>query len=257
MLTTSVAYRLIAGSLDRSLAQTLKRPEVARETEYYLQTIGSIVTIDAFIKDTRVFNYAMTAFGLDDMAHAKAFMRKVLTEGVADEKSFAHRLADDRFLAFARTFDFAGKGAQTTAANDAVQGVVYRHVRQVLELSAGEDNEGVRLGLYFLREAPNVTTAYGLLADPALWQVVRTVFGFPPEMANADVEKQAAAVLARLDLADLQDPAKLDRLIGRFTAMWDATVMAGQDPLLALFSATPSIDADLIATLQSLKHGGA
>ena len=34
--------------------------------------------------NTRVFNYAMNAFGLGDMAYAKAFMRKVLTEGVDD-----------------------------------------------------------------------------------------------------------------------------------------------------------------------------
>ena len=34
-------------------------------------------SIDDFMKDTRLYNYAMKAFGLDDMAYAKAFMRKV------------------------------------------------------------------------------------------------------------------------------------------------------------------------------------
>ena len=258
MLTTSATYRLIAGNLDRSLAMTQAEPPVARETEYYLKTIGGIRGIDDFISDTRVFNYAMRAFGLDDMVHAKAFMRKVLTEGIEDEAAFARRLADDRFLTFALTFDFAARGVETTATNAAQQRVVDRYVRQVIEISAGEDNEGVRLALYFQREAPKVASAYSLLADPALWQVVTTLFGFPPEMAAADIDKQAAAVLARLDLADLKDPAKLDGLISRFTALWDVTEVAARDPLLVLFAPVPApgVGADLIATLQLLKHGG-
>ena len=52
---------------------------------------------------------------------------------------------------------------------------------------------------------------------------MKTIYGFPDEMANADIEQQAAAVNARLNVADLQDPAKLDKLITRFTAVWDVT----------------------------------
>ena len=55
---------------------------MALETAYYLKHIGDVKSIDDFIKDTRLFNYAMKAFGLEDMAYAKAFMRKVLVEGV-------------------------------------------------------------------------------------------------------------------------------------------------------------------------------
>jgi hypothetical protein len=257
MLTTSATYRLITRDIDRSLARTAARQPVALESDYYLKHIGSIRSIDDFLKDTRLFTFAMKAFGLEEMAGAKAFMRKVLAEGVADPESFANRLADDRFVSFARTFDFAD-GEAPTAAVDAQQGVVDRYVRQALEVSAGEDNEGVRLALYFLREAPQVKSAYGLLADPALWKVVQTVFGFPDEMANANIHKQANAVLQRLDMADLGDPAKLDRLIARFTAVWDASEPSAQDPVLSLVAAPTeaTVDLDLIMTLKSLKYGG-
>jgi hypothetical protein len=260
MLTTSISYRLIARDLDKSLAQKSAEKPVALETAYYRKTIGTITSVDDFIKDTRLFNYAMKAFGLDDMANAKAFMRKVITEGVADPKSFANRLADDRFVEFAKTFNFSQNGADTTQSVDAQQGVVDRYVRQSLETDAGADDEGVRLALYFQREAPTVTSAYGLLSDAALWKVVKTVFGFPDEMANADIEKQAQAVSARINVNDLKDPTKLDKLIQRFTAVWDATESTAQDPVLALFTTTSpqaSVDLDLIMTLKSLKHGGA
>ena len=260
MLTTSATYRLITRNLDRTLKQTSAEKSVALETANYLKNIGNIKSIDDFVKNTRVFTYAMNAFGLADMANAKAFMRKVLTEGVTDPKSFAHKLADDRFVAFATTFSFATTGADTTQSTDAQQGVVDRYVRQTLETQEGADNEGVRLALYFQRTAPTVKSAYGILADSALWKVVKTIFGFPDEMANAAIEKQAAAVNARLNVADLKDPVKLNKLITRFTAVWDATEDSAQDPRLALFSTgstQASVDLSLIMTLKALKHGGA
>lgn len=259
MQTTSATYRQITKNLDRTLTATSASKPVALETANYLKNIGNIKSIDAFIANTRVFTYAMNAFGLGDMAHAKAFMRKVLTEGIDDPKAFAHRLADDRFVNFARAFDFKNKGTDTTSSVDAQQGVVDRYVRQTLENTAGEDDQGVRLALYFQRTAPTVKSAFGLLADPALWQVMKTVYGFPDAMANASIDNQAAAVNARLNVADLQDPAKLAKLISRFTAVWDVTENAPADPRLALFGvgSKTSLDLNLVMTLKSLKYGGA
>ncbi len=259
MLTTTATYRQLTSNLDRTLTQTSASQPVALETANYLKNIGDIKSIDDFISNTRVFNYAMNAFGLGDMAFAKALMRKVLAEGVDDSTSFANKLSDQRFVDFARAFDFKNKGADTTSSVDAQQGVVDRYVRQTLEVNAGADDEGVRLALYFQRTAPTVKSAYGLLADTALWQVVKTIYGFPDEMANADIDKQAQAVTAQLDIADLQDPAKLDKLITRFTAVWDATQNVPNDPRLALFgtNSSTSIDLDLVMTLKSLKYGGA
>jgi len=257
MLSTFTSYKLITNHLDRSLAVKAAEKPVALEIDHYLQRIGSIHSIEAFLKDTRVFKFAMKAFGLEDLDYAKGLMRKVLTDGVADPKSYANRLNDDRFVAFATTFNFQRDGADATSTNAAQQGVVERYVRQTLETSAGEENEGLRLALYFLRAAPNVKSSYGLLADPALWKVVKTVFEFPDAMANADVEKQAAAVERRLNVADLKDLLKLAKFIQRFTSVWDAEQSASS-PILDLFSSNrPSIGLDIVLSLHNLKHGGA
>ncbi len=259
MLTTSATYRIIARDLDRSLEQKAAEKSIARETDYYLNNISNIKSIDDFMKNTRVYNYAMKAFGLEDMAYAKAYMRKVLVEGIEDPKSLANRVTDERFLRFAEVFNFERYGPATMVTTEAGKGTVDRYVRQALETSAGTENEGVRLALYFLREAPKVKSAYDLLADPALWQVVKTVFGFPTEMANAAIDKQAAAVLQRLDLADLKNPEKLDRLITQFTAVYDVTEVTAQDPILSLFdfsAPSASVGLDLILKLNNLRHGG-
>ena len=260
MQTTLSTYRMITSDIDRSLATTAAEHSVAAATEYYKSHIGEVKSIDDFIKDTRLYDYAMKAFGLEDMAYAKAFMRKVLVEGASDSKSFANRLADDRFVRLAETFNFAELGEETTQTTAVQQTVVDLYTRQALETDAGESNEAVRLALYFQREAPKVASAYGLLADEALWTVVQTAFGFPDEMAAADIDLQAKAISQQIDIADLSDPAKLEKLITRFAAAWDAQNVATSNPILVLFNATgsqASVDYDLLYALTSLKHGGA
>lgn len=258
MISTSVAYRILAKDLDRSLQTTASEKSVTTATDYYLKNIGNVKSIDDFLKDTRLFKYAMKAFGLEEMDNAKAYMRKVLTEGISDPKSFANRLNDQRFVQFASAFNFTADGENTTSRTAATQDVVDKYVRQTMEDEAGSDNEGVKLALYFQREAPNVKSAYGLLGDAALYKVVQTIFGFPDEMSNADVDQQAKAINAKLDVADLQDPQKLAKLINRFTVMYDVTENTDSDPVLALFdpSSASSNSLDLIMTLNNLKHGG-
>ena len=51
MLTAAAGYRIIASDLTRSLGATAKRPDVARETAYYLDNIGEVKTIDDIIAD--------------------------------------------------------------------------------------------------------------------------------------------------------------------------------------------------------------
>ena len=83
MTTTYTSYSQITRDLPRSIERIASQPEIARESEYYLTRISEIKSIDEFMADTRVFNYAMKAHGLEDMNYAKAFMRKVLSRGAS------------------------------------------------------------------------------------------------------------------------------------------------------------------------------
>lgn len=256
MDTTLSTYQLLTRNLPRALSLKAAEPTVALETKNFLATIPTIKTVDAFLKNTRVFTYAMTAFGLGDMAYAKGFMRKVLTEGLVNSTSFANKLNDARFVAFAKAFDFDSYGPLATSRTAARQDVADKYVRQALEVDEGAQNEGVRLALYFQREAPSVKSAYGLLADPALWKVVKTIYGFPDAMASADIDKQASAVKQRLDLAALKDPTKLDHLLRRFAARWDATQNLSSSPVLALFGNAAGVSSNVGMAVLALKYGG-
>ena len=96
MLSTIADYTRLTKDMGKSLTQVATQPDVSRDTDYFLSHIGNVKTIDDFLKDYRLYSYAMKAYGLSDMVYAKAFMRKVLTEGIANKDTFANKLTDTR-----------------------------------------------------------------------------------------------------------------------------------------------------------------
>jgi hypothetical protein len=188
------------------------------------------------------------------MIYAKAFMRKVLEDGIRDDKSFANQLADTRYKDFAETFDFETYGTATSATQ---QGTVDRFLRQALEEDTGAQNEGARLALYFERKAADLETAYNILGDQALLKVVQTAFSIPEESAMMDIDMQAAMIERFLDVEDLHDSEKLSDFLNRFTATWEAqNSTSWQQSNAILVGQTTSISSDLLASIQNLRLGG-
>ncbi|ACA20760.1 protein of unknown function DUF1217 [Methylobacterium sp. 4-46] len=107
MTSTFTSYQLLTRDITKTLTRKANEKTVRRDTDYFTANIGKVKSVDDFMKDDRLYAYAMRAHGLEEMIYAKAFMRRVLTEGVASPSSFANRLADQRYVEFARQFQFA------------------------------------------------------------------------------------------------------------------------------------------------------
>jgi len=259
MLSTIADYTRLTTDLGKSMTQVATEPNVSRDTDYFLSHIGNVKTVDDFLKDYRLYSYAMKAYGLSDMTYAKAFMRKVLTEGVSDKDSFANKLSDTRYRQFATAFNFAALGDQATSTTAATTDTATQYVTQTMEEQAGDQNEGLRLALYFTRKASTVTTAYQILADKALTQVVQTAMGWSSTISSSDIDAQAKMITDKIDLTDFQDPAKVTKFVQRFAAMWDATQAQSDtstNPALVLIagaSTSVSLDSDMLTTLQNIR----
>ena len=256
MTSTIASYNQISTRLTAWTRATSAGPVVSREIKSYDDRIGNIKTIDQFLSDDRVYSFAMKAFGLSEMSYAKAFMRKVLAEGVDSPTAFANKLADKRYAQFAATFNFKRYGETTTVFEGTRQGTVDRYVRATLEESAGSTNENVRLSLYFERVAPTVSSPYSILADRALTKVVYTALGLPAATSAMDIDAQARLITSRMDLADLRSPQKLSKFIARFAGQADAsTGVSLTAPALSILSGQGSanLSASALLAIQSFR----
>lgn len=260
MLSTTASYLSLNANMARSQATTAADPTVKNDTAYYLANIGKVKTVGDFVNNYRLFSYAMKAYGLGDMTYAKGLMTQLLNQGTKSPTALANKMTDARYKAFATAFDFAGLGASATSTTTATTGTTSKYVEQTLEDNQGQQNTGVQLALYFKRTASSVTSAYGILADPALLKVVQTTFGISPYSGNADIDAQANYLNKVLNIKDLQNPAKVEKLVERFTAMWDAsgnnTDTTTSSALLVSSSSGTGLSSDLLMSIAGLKLGG-
>ena len=89
-------------------------------------------------------------------------------------------------------------------------------------------------------------------------RVIQTTFSIPEAMSSADVDVQYAYINRLLDVKDLQDPDKLEKLLLRFTALYDVenNVDISAAQLILSGGGGGGISADTLFSLSQLRLGG-
>ena len=223
-VSTLSTYLQVSNNMTKWENLTASEPAVKEATDYYKANIGNVKTPADLVKNYSLFSYAMTAYGLGDMtSYGKGLIEKVLDEGTYGAKDLANTLDNSQILALANTFNFTADGASTTSSTAVQTEVVNKYIEQTLESDQGKSDPGVQEALYFLQNAPNITNAYQVLADKNLLTVVQTALGISPYTSMEDIDTQANTINQKLNLSDFQDPAKLQKFIEKFCAMYDMT----------------------------------
>jgi Protein of unknown function (DUF1217) len=220
MTSTTSTYLAITQNLSRYQAMTAAEPAVKTATAYYEANIGSVTSVQDLVGNYRLLSYALNAYGLGDQINDTGLITKVLEGGVSNPNSLANTLANPQWKAFAAAFDFVGSGSTSPSSSSSVQTTTSDYVEQQLESDQGSEDVGVQLALYFQRVAPTITSEEGILANSNLLEVAATIMGISPSAAS-DLQPQTLSEL--MPLSELQDPAKLQQLTERFTAMYDYT----------------------------------
>jgi hypothetical protein len=202
MVSTYTDYRMYSQNTSRSLSRVASEPQVARDTAYFEANIGKVKSVDDFLNNYRLYNYAMKAYGLEDMAYAKAFMRKVLESDPTDSKSFANQLADSRYRTFAAAFQFGSNAPdiQTDDQEDSLIGLYTKQNAATVQ-SAADDTA------YFQSKIATITSVDDLMHDSRLYNFALRAVGLDPGTASAS---QVRAALT----SDLSDPASTANTLG-------------------------------------------
>jgi hypothetical protein len=226
--STYATYQSMTRDMTRTTTQVESEPQVKRETDYYLANIGKVKTVDDFVSNTRLFNYAMKAFGLEDMTYAKAFMTKVLNEGVSDPDSFANKLTDPRYKAFAEAFNFAADKDSATTYVAAQNGVTDRYTLAAVQNGVTPDNPVLQQQTQdYLKQVVDVKSIDDFLNNDTVYTYAMKAFGLdaklgdktfmrkileggvsdPNSFANQQTDKNYAAFAAAFDFAAHGDEA--------------------------------------------------
>ncbi|MBY6201799.1 DUF1217 domain-containing protein [Maritalea mobilis] len=225
-------WRFLSASLDAQVARFADSPVQARDRAYFRETIGSITSAADLVADYRLRRVALSAFGLqDDMAN-RAFIERVLADGVVEDDALANKLADTRYREFAEAFGFGSPLPPRTQMPGFADKILAKFDRQAFEVAVGEQDDDMRLALNAARALPELaesgvsdTTAWlTILGTTPLRSVFETALGLPSGIATLDLDRQvedfrdaASRVLGSAEIAQFSDPARVEDLMRNFT----------------------------------------
>ena len=230
MISTFLTYTSFSSDMSRSLVRVSAQADVSGATAYYNANIGKVKSVDDFMKNNRLFSYAMKAYGLEDMTYAKAFMRKVLTSDISSstslQKSFVGKLTDPRFLKFAQAFQFSTDGKVASQpvtaqqANDQTDLINLYSQQQVNKGATAADDAA-----YYQANIGNVTSVDDLIGNKRLLSFTLTAYGIDPSIASDTAIKQVlTSDLSDPDSVANQMPSKYTMLAAAFSFNPDGSI---------------------------------
>jgi copper chaperone CopZ len=238
---TDYKSRALMGMTDGALKDKASK-EATAAVDAFAKGMAEVKSLDDFLSNDKLTSLVLKANGLDPKKYDVDTLRKIFTSDPSDKKSYLNTKAESKFKEIVADFNFDTKGEltrakigtiQNTGAEDRTQ---QSFLQQTLETQEGQSNDGVRLALYFSRKAPNITSLYTILGDKALFEVISTTYSLPKGISSMDVDKQVDLLKKFVNLDDLQDPKKVDKLMKRFTAMYDLANNSGTSTALSILT---------------------
>jgi len=239
-LTGYAGWRFLSRTMPEQTASFADSPGLARDMAYFRENIGTVTSADDLVDDFRLRRVALGAFGLQDDLPNRAFIAKVLSDGVSDDDALSNRLADKRYRAFSEAFGFGTSLSPRTQSPGFADRILARFARQEFERAVGDQSEDLRLALTAQRELPDLagqglrdrTAWLTVLGNPPLRKVFETAFGLPAAIGSLDLDQQlkefqagSDRILGHSDITRFSDPSEVESLIQAFTTR--AQIAAG------------------------------
>ncbi|GAA4221907.1 hypothetical protein GGQ68_000019 [Sagittula marina] len=101
-----IGWQVLQKTMDNQRSAFNASADMARDTAYFREKIGSISSSDELIEDRTLLRVALSAFGLGEEVNSTYLVKRVLAEGAKDDDALAKKLNDSRYVALASAFNF-------------------------------------------------------------------------------------------------------------------------------------------------------
>lgn len=206
-------------------------PVVSRSSDYFTENIAKAETAGDLVKDYKLLNVALRAYGLEGDINNQAFIRKVLESDLNNPRSLVNRLSDKRYLKFAQAFHYSDT-QNTLKKPDFGADMSARYLEREFERRVGEADDNLRLALNTKRELANMsgrnatdkTLWYEVLGNPPLREVFATALGFDPDaISKIPLDQQVSELMNKAErmfgdssIKIFSDEQKVEKLIQNF-----------------------------------------
>lgn len=184
VLSTLETYNFYTRDVTMTRTRFAEQDTVSREADYYATEIKNITSIDDFLENDRLYNYAMVSYGLEEMIYAKGMIKKVLESDLTDENSFANLLTDTRYKEFAAAFDFGlTTGTEVIQTDDQQSDLIEAYEQRIADSNKNQQEELA----YFKAVMATITEAIDLFKYPRAVTFILETMDLPTENYDFDM----------------------------------------------------------------------
>jgi hypothetical protein len=231
------------GEEANALGRLAKEPEQRRAMDQFRRAVDRATDLRAALRDPRVLNVLAMALGIPEAAQQPGLAQRALTADPSERDGLLARLPDKRWREAAAALNLRDRGV-AALRDPAIQARLAEGLQRAAwqkELEASHPGLGDAV-IFRERAERGIRSTYQILGDPVLRRVVTGALGMPPQLALQEVEAQARAVEAKLDVAKLRDGREAQRLAERYLLARGAEARPqAASPLASLFPAASGV----------------
>jgi hypothetical protein len=206
-LTNPIAALQTAQATEtQQVAATARQPAVKMALSTFTKAVNAATSLDQLLSNPNVMNVLLTASGMSDQVGYTALAKDVLTSNLSDPNSLANKMSDSRWLTLAQTYNFATNGLAAIQNPKVLASVSNAYAQAVWDTNQDSVTPGLSNALYFISQAPTITSVMQIAGDPTLFSVVTTALGIPEQVVYQGVTGEETAISSQLDVSRLKDP---------------------------------------------------
>lgn len=192
-------------------------PATQTAVSYFEQNAASITTPAALLKNYRVLQVVLGAFGMSGMINEQGILKQLLTQNPTAKNSLVQQMANPAYLQFAEVM--ANWNPPALSNPKTVASIVQNYATNQFEVGANQQMPGMQAALYFNRNIGSVTTIPELMSDSTLLGVVQTALGLPMQFGLLSYSQQVSILTQQVDLTKFQSPSYVNQFVQKFLVM--------------------------------------
>lgn len=210
------ALVLAEANQTKDIKQQEKDPETSRDISHFLAVVAKAPDLKTLLADPIARSVLLTANGLGDQADYTALATKALMSDTTKTTNLASTLSDARWLAMAKTYDFANQGLTKLKTASVLSTITTGYAQIKWQESLDVATPGLSAALDFRTRANTIKSVDQILGDANLRKVVTTALGLPPEIAYQSLQTQEQAISSRIDIKKFQSASFVEQFTRRF-----------------------------------------
>lgn len=201
-----LGWKLLERTLDAQQSAFAKSSELLRSRDYFVENISQTRSADDLVKNYKLLNVALRAFGLDDDMNNRFFIRKVLEADPKDETSLVNRLPDKRYAKLNAAFAF-WTTPDASSNKMPVEIIADMYTKRSFERNIGQRYQELELALNAKRELAGIASSdvnndtkwLQIIGSKPLRKVFEGAFGLDQSFTRLPIDRQLSEFKARTD----------------------------------------------------------